>query len=261
MSAFNRPLMLSLVAIVGLGPAVATAAAPAPIGTETAVGFGAGSWQASTADTPDTMRWGYTGLEFDLALSVRHRWDSGLTLVGDTSVAPTFIQGRSTLAAGDWLEPEYAPADVAFAGTAIMRVGWHGGYGGVELGGGVASFPGTVPLPVAEEKERTWLPSARAWAGKPDIVYAFGQVAAGPVTSVNEGLVLVGVGHASDALHLDVGAWDGVGNVRFGIATRPGVRVGADTTVVWGDAESERANWRGLIVISIEHARVGEDLY
>ena len=245
-------------ALVALPAAAATPALP---GTQTDVSFGAGSWRALTADTPDTMRWGYTGLEFDLAVAVRHRLDSGLTFAIDGTAAPSFILGRSTLAAGEWLEPRFAPSDRALFGGLAARVGWHGDWAGVEAGGAVVDFPALGPLPGFDDRERTLLPSARAWAGSPDHAYAFAQAVAGPVTAVNGGLLLVGLGHASEKLHIDAGAWTTTGNLRFAVQTRPGVRVGADTTVTWGDQDAERVDWRGMIVISIEHARVGEGLY
>ena len=242
-------------------PGLAAAATPAMPGTQTDVSFGAGNWRSLTADQPDSVRWGYTGLEFDLAVGVRHRFDSGLTLAADASAAPSFILGRSTLSAGEWEEPRYAPSDRAFFGGLALRVGWHSDYAGIEAGGAAVTFPTAAPLIGFDDARRTLLPSGRAWAGKADLAYAFGQVVAGPLSSVNEGLLLVGVGHASEWVHVDAGAWSGVGNLRFAVQTQPGVRIGADTTVAWGDEEAERMDWRGLLVISIEHARVGEGLY
>jgi hypothetical protein len=82
--------------------------------------------------------------------------------------------------------------DLQWSGGTAMRVGWHDGIIGGDVGMAIASLP---------EEEQHLYPSATGWIGIPKVVYAWGSTFAGPITrarSLNE--PMVGLGHRSEYL-------------------------------------------------------------
>ena len=124
-------------------PTVLMAAAPAPEGGETLAHFGGGRWMASSANGPGRFNYDYTALEAGLSGSHRHRFDSGLTLAGEATLAPAVITGLAIAQGGTWVDPRWDTSDGTLTATAAARVGFHTGVAGIEAGAFVQ--PGGEP--------------------------------------------------------------------------------------------------------------------
>lgn len=241
-------------------PTVLMAAAPAPEGGETLAHFGGGRWMASSANGPGRFNYDYTALEAGLSGSHRHRFDSGLTLAGEATLAPAVITGLAIAQGGTWVDPRWDTSDGTLTATAAARVGFHTGVAGVEAGAFVNNLEGKTAVPYLGNTQRALLPSAVVWAGLP-AVHAFGRTAAGPTTGVQDTLVVAGVGHTSDLVRIEAGGWQGVGNVVFDLKTATGLRVGADVAYSWADDEGDKRAWRGLVRVAVLHRNKNADLY
>lgn len=255
----QRACTLALISLTA--PLSLCAAAPAPEGTETTVTFGASRWSAFSTGEGGAQRYLYTGVEMGLAVGVRHRFEGGLTLAGEANAAPGVIQSRDNGALGVYRAPRYEPSDRALHGALSARVGWHGDYFGVEAGGTTLDVAGPETVPFLEERERIIVPAGQVWAGKHDLAYAWGRYAVGPLGGMNETLAMAGLGHASDALHIEAGAARKTGALAFAVKTRPGMRLGLDTAMAWANADGEDRDWRALLRIVIAHKQLGEGIY
>lgn len=259
----SSPLsQLALGAAVLMASSSGHAAAPAPEGLETQLAFGAGSWRArSAADGEDPITYLYTGVETVFFVRLRQRFESGLSLSGETSLAPSVLVGRDIVSAGSTADGDRGPGSFDFSGDLALRVGWHGGFGGLELGGALVEVPGPeVLLPLAG-KERSLVPSAQAWVGAPQVLYAWGRLYAGPVSGLKETTLMAGLGHNGEFFRTEAGFLPEVANVSFDFKARPGVRIGLDGAAAWGDEDTAKVDWRGLLRIHIEHSKLGEGLY
>lgn len=252
----TRRLAFLLVA----APVALMAAAPAPDGGETLAHFGGGRWMASSANGPQRFNYDYTALEAALSGSHRHRFDNGLTLVGEGTLAPAVITGLAISQGGSWVDPRWDTSDGTATATAAARVGHHSSVFGLELGAFANNLEGRTSVPYLGKTERVVLPSAVVWAGAP-VFHAFGRTAAGPITGVQDTLVVAGLGHVGDRVRLEAGGWLGSGNLVFDLKTGTGLRVGADVAYAWADEDGDKRAWRGLVRVAILHRNKDEGLY
>ena len=173
------------IALVSMG------AHPAPEGTEVSVVTGHTLAEYSSLSAAPAYRYVSNGIGAHVAGRVR--FDNNITLAAQLDVDHGIISGfeQETISPdGTYDAASMHVGDTAWNGASAMRVGWHDGIVGGELG---VAFTG---LPESEQRVH---PSALGWVGLPKVAYLWGSTHAGPITrarSLHE--PMVGVGHRGD---------------------------------------------------------------
>ena len=177
------------IALVSMG------AYPAPKGTELSVITGHTLTEYRSLSQVPAYRYVSNGLGGHIATRVR--FDNNLTVAAQLDVDHGIISGfqQETVAAdGSYDAASKHVGDTSWNGATAMRVGWHDGILGGELGVAIAGLP---------ETEQKLYPSALGWVGVPKFAYIWGATFAGPITraqSLHE--PMVGVGHRGDRLSI-----------------------------------------------------------
>jgi len=187
----QRTWLLALpgIALVSMG------AHPAPKGTEVSVITGHTLTEYQSLSSAPAYRYVSNGLGGHV--SARHRFDNNFSLAAQLDVDHGIISGFQQETAS--VDGTYDPAskhvgDTAWNGATAVRVGWHDGIVGGELGVAFAGLP---------ETEQRVYPSAIGWVGVPKYAYLWGSTFAGPITraqTLHE--PMVGVGHRGDFMSL-----------------------------------------------------------
>lgn len=180
---------LSGIALVSMG------AHPAPKGTEVSVITGHTLTEYESMSKAPAYRYVSNGLGGHIAGRVR--FDNNITFAGQLDVDHGIISGFEQATAS--VDGTFDPAtkhvgDTSWNGATAVRVGWHDGIVGGEVGIALAGLP---------ENEQHIYPSAIGWVGLPELVYVWGATFSGPITraqSLHE--PMVGVGHRGDFMSL-----------------------------------------------------------
>lgn len=180
---------LSGIALVSMG------AHPAPKGTEVSVITGHTLTEYESVSKAPAYRYVSNGLGGHIAGRVR--FDNNITFAGQLDVDHGIISGFEQATAS--VDGTFDPAtkhvgDTSWNGATAVRVGWHDGIVGGEVGIALAGLP---------ENEQHIYPSAIGWVGLPELVYVWGATFSGPITraqSLHE--PMVGVGHRGDFMSL-----------------------------------------------------------
>jgi|GEM_PF-5016947 len=166
---------------------------PAPKGSELTVQAGQTLTEYRTQGADPTYRYISNGLA--LHVGGRVRFDNNLVITAQADVDHGIVTGFEQLTVASANHAETASmhvGDTQWSGGTAMRVGWHDGIIGGDVGMAIASLP---------EDGQHLFPSATGWVGVPKLVYAWGATYAGPITrskSLNE--PMVGLGHRGDHL-------------------------------------------------------------
>jgi hypothetical protein len=164
---------------------------PAPKGSELEVVAGQTVTEYRTSEGTPTYRYVSNGLA--VHVGGRVRFDNNLTFAAQADVDHGIVSGLEQVSLA---QPGQASVkssdigDVQWTGGTAMRVGWHDGIIGGEVGMAIVNLP---------EVQQHLFPSATAWLGVPKFVYAWGSTYAGPISraqSLNE--PMVGLGHKGD---------------------------------------------------------------
>lgn len=168
---------------------------PAPKGSEMTIQAGQTLTEYTSQQEQPQYRYVSNGLAIHTAGRVR--FDNNLVLAAQLDVDHGIVTGfeqTSIAAAGQAQTASMHVGDPQWTGGTAMRVGWHDGIIGGDVGMAIASLP---------ENDRHLFPSATGWVGVPKVIYAWGSTFAGPITraqALNE--PMVGLGHRSDHLTL-----------------------------------------------------------
>lgn len=177
------------IALVSMG------AHPAPKGSEVTVVTGHTLSEYRSVSNAPAYRYVSNGLGAHAAARVR--FDNNLTLAAQLGVDHGIISGfeQETISPnGTYDSASNHVGDTSWKGATAMRVGWHDGIIGGELGVAIAGLP---------ETEQKLYPSALGWVGVPKFAYVWGATFAGPITraqSLHE--PMVGVGHRGDFMSI-----------------------------------------------------------
>lgn len=165
---------------------------PAPKGTELTVQAGQTLTEYQTQTAP---RYRYVSNGLALHTAGRVRFDNNIVLAAQIDIDHGIITGFQQLTVADAKNSETASmhvGDIQWTGGTAMRVGWHDGIIGGDIGIAMVNLP---------ESERHLYPSASGWIGIPKLVYGWASTFAGPVTraqALNE--PMVGLGHRGDRI-------------------------------------------------------------
>ena len=221
--------------VFALGSAALCGAGPAPEGTEVTVGAAYGRYELRQGGCAGATRRS-TVVEPAVHAGLRHRFDSGLTLGADGSVAPG-VDSSSTPDDPNLGNP------LLWSGSAAVRAGLQGERLGFNLG------PARVWRPEADRG--FWVPSGDLWVGRPDWAYAWASVVDAPHTGALELAALGGIGHRSRFLHIEAGT-SGAGWLgRVGFATGPGAWINLELAGGRVYDNQELADLRGRLSFSL----------
>jgi hypothetical protein len=233
------------------------AAAPPPEGLETDIAAGIERTSVFTGGDGET-KWVYRYADLPLHVHVRNRWEGGLVVGGQLDVMPAFVSSAdpvSEIVAGEDYTPSlYERGDVAVHAVFAGRVGWHGALFGAEAGMAIPGRPGLPDSPVFV------LPTGMLWAGRQDLVYAWGRYLYGPTAldTASAG-AMAGVGHNGEQARVLLGVGQLVGLVEGAVRVSEGVRLGALVTVpVDEDIKLKDGEIRGQLRVTIGHREFEE---
>jgi len=189
------PIRWSRIAPLGL-PVLAAGlmgSHPAPKGSELTVQ--AGQTLTEYRSISDQPRYRYVSNGLSLHTGGRVRFDNNIVVAAQLGVDHGIVSGFEQVTVSNAMQSESASqhvGDLQWSGGTAMRVGWHDGIIGGDIGVAFANLP---------EEERHLFPSATGWVGIPRLVYAWGSTFAGPISrarAFND--PMVGLGHRSDRI-------------------------------------------------------------
>lgn len=191
-----------------LGAGVLCGATPAPEGTEVTGALAGGRY----------TRTGCSGYRYNVAEGavygqVRGRASDHVTWSAETAVGVGTVTHVEQVEAGAKGDQEFSEGDITPATSHSVRIGVDLLYGGASLGPGL--------LLSDDIASATFVPSATAWLGKQDRLYAWGGVFSGPITgaTTNE-YARFGLGHTGERWTLEVGT-----NPLWGVSVDSGFRL------------------------------------
>lgn len=169
-----------------------TATALPPAGSELEFGVEGGQYRFTGGCGATQNQADYAALQVRYRHSTEEGWG-----VNAEAAARLARVSRTTI-----VDPEEGASNVGdtrHAGLLALRAGYHGRYGGLELGPAL----GTLTLG-AGRPSLALLPSASGWLGHYGMAHAWGSLLGGPAISLNR-IAAVGIGHQSPTLRVNLG--------------------------------------------------------